>query len=1542
MKNKMAKRLLALILCAGLLLNRDMFALATVSSGDAGEVTSVDGDNTVTPGDADKTQIDIETAEDWEATLPALTGEYGVDVAAIAVSQLGYSQSKENTQADEAGIVTGYYSRYGAWNGTPYAEWATLFVKFCVSYAKVPADRFPVVDTAAEWMSALNAEDCGMFVAASVSADEYTPFVGDLLFLDMNGDGTADRVAVIVEVADDGTIKTVEEVEGVVANVSYVAGDAKILGYGMMPFDMEGIEASTLEVKGSTGHQPDTTIKVPNIIYDKGQQDPVEDSEALELNKTINAGTDENENTFVLTLDAFATGETTEITTVSPMDITLVLDRSGSMVQARQMLTVKAEDGLEEGCTYYDYHGTWDSSDPRLPKFLDKNGNETPKYNGYYADKWGQSTGKPNPITYCECNSCYDEVTGEGKWVKKLSTYTDPTTGEQLYEVLGTTAEVEEKLKSGAITWYETNMQATERALKVYLATLKAQSVAYGVEHRVAICSYADKSSTMYAKKTTYALNDDKYYNPGNAYMGVISEWDQIVDAISKYAKLSFSGASTPTHKGMEAAENIYSKVWKNGPIGKPMIVVFADGAPGVSTNYYEEWANKALQWAEKIKSHEENVPIYVVGLYDAAGKLDVDGLISFLGDSSIEKYYQSSDRFFEYLSSNFIVGLQVSNGYYDGTTGADAVISASKKENANYFHPTSSPGALANAFAQIAVSKDSTVTTSVNLDERTVLRDQISTYFEHDCTCEATDASSHTCIEVYTVGWDGSAFDGESEWKKVYPGVSEDTEIATGTINVTIKDKSIDVTGFSYKDFPVVEGQSGGKKIVVKVPIETEEGFWGGNNVPTNDAPTNKDDSTGSAIYSDGKVIEAFPQPEANVPLSLDIVAQDKTIYYGGAILPSDLLTGITAGYKTVGTTEPKGAVTVNEDGTLAPAEEWMDDYASITWNTYADKTMASGTKLPTGAVSNKEYGDYLYKVTVAPKAAAQNNTSGHPGVNEAGGAIAGTAVSTSGFSKEDTGYAYILVPKVEFRDSLIKLGYIPKETDYETDNRVTQDAAVQWVEMGSGTYSPESAADNDPATYPPVDEATKPTLTYEYTPKDSAFSADTPVNVAVISDKLDGQSGEITDITTFLWEDCKSSSIAGYHDEAVITTHKGDADSYEFWIHVRPTEVTVNKVWVDGGWYGDTYADRPTSIDVVLKRDGEVYKEATLKVADGWTYTWSNLPICDADGKVYTYTVDEPTVPGGYEKSISGTTITNTLVKTEVPVEKQWTNEEGVTGSRPDSILVRLEKLEDGSWEQVTNGATILADVSLDDSNNWKHTFTQLPKKDASNNDITYRIREVKQESNSMAAVTDGELISGKNGWYYKVKYSNSNNNWIITNELQKTQLTLTKRINAKDAENATAIFRYLITGSNNYSANVTVNFEAGTVSGLETGTVKVNGTVMVTDNNVADNIGFDKDGLSVTISNLQPGTYKVIEYAARGYELVQQATTDQKAPEENVTAFSGVQKPLDVEATVAEPGKAYYWNRYNVPTDYTAVNRFSVDANGNLSISVDRKNN
>jgi len=377
--------------------------------------------------------------------------------------------------------------------------------------------------------------------------------------------------------------------------------------------------------------------------------------------------------------------------------------------------------------------------------------------------------------------------------------------------------------------------------------------------------------------------------------------------------------------------------------------------------------------------------------------------------------------------------------------------------------------------------------------------------------------------------------------------------------------------------------------------------------------------------------------------------------------------------------------------------------------------------------------------------------------------------------------------------------------------------------------------------------------------------------------------------------------------------------------------TEVTVTKEWND-----DKNRDnvRPEEIQVQLYEVQDnvmvpVKEPVTLNKDNNWTYTWNNLPVNKngengEHGIAIEYTVDElgteQLAEIGYIKeaikgdATNGFTITNTreIDTTEVSVEKKWDDNNNRFKLRPESIQVQLYKFNDAGKMVPVQDA-----VTLDANNNWKYTFTELPvnEKGKEGVAIRYTVKEVETPEYYESTLT-GTAKAG----------------FIITNKLLRTSLTLTKRIDQTNPEKATAIFRYLITGPENYRANVTINFESGTV--------KVDGVVQSTDKDLSDNIGFDKEGLTVTLENLQSGDYTITEYAARGYQLVQMADEEKDAPKASAKAINGVQNKMTVTTTVDAPGAAYYWNRYKAPSDYTAVNRFSVSELGNLNISIKRK--
>ena len=170
---------------------------------------------------------DVETAEIWEQTFGdvTLTGDWRLDALAIARSQLGYAESTRNYAVAEDGQTLMGYARYGAWQGTPYDEWNAPFLAFCLHYAEV--EDVPPAGDWGGWATA--------WPEAFRTPKDYTPAAGDLVLFDRDGDGTADRVAIVAEVTEGGFTAIEGNAEHAVGQRAYETADSGILGYVVLP-----------------------------------------------------------------------------------------------------------------------------------------------------------------------------------------------------------------------------------------------------------------------------------------------------------------------------------------------------------------------------------------------------------------------------------------------------------------------------------------------------------------------------------------------------------------------------------------------------------------------------------------------------------------------------------------------------------------------------------------------------------------------------------------------------------------------------------------------------------------------------------------------------------------------------------------------------------------------------------------------------------------------------------------------------------------------------------------------------------------------------------------------------------------------------------------------------------------------------------------------------------------------------------------------------------------------------------------------------------
>ena len=157
--------------------------------------------------------------------------------------------------------------------------------------------------------------------------------------------------------------------------------------------------------------------------------------------------------------------------------------------------------------------------------------------------------------------------------------------------------------------------------------------------------------------------------------------------------------------------------------------------------------------------------------------------------------------------------------------------------------------------------------------------------------------------------------------------------------------------------------------------------------------------------------------------------------------------------------------------------------------------------------------------------------------------------------------------------------------------------------------------------------------------------------------------------------------------------------------------TSINGTKTWSDND---NQDGKRPTSITVNLLANGTKVDSKEVTANDNWKYEFTNLPKYAAGNEI-TYTVEEDAVEG-YEATVDGYNITNTHKPETTKVEgtKTWNDNDNQDGKRPTSITVNL----------LANGTKVDSkEVTAND--NWKYSFTNLPKY-AAGNEIIYTVSE------------------------------------------------------------------------------------------------------------------------------------------------------------------------------------------------------------------------
>ncbi|MCD7804519.1 MAG: Cna B-type domain-containing protein [Oscillospiraceae bacterium] len=323
--------------------------------------------------------------------------------------------------------------------------------------------------------------------------------------------------------------------------------------------------------------------------------------------------------------------------------------------------------------------------------------------------------------------------------------------------------------------------------------------------------------------------------------------------------------------------------------------------------------------------------------------------------------------------------------------------------------------------------------------------------------------------------------------------------------------------------------------------------------------------------------------------------------------------------------------------------------------------------------------------------------------------------------------------------------------------------------------------------------------TLTETVAP--SGYKVADPVTFAVADGKIDGSSTKTITV-----------------EDDVDTTQP------------QTTSVTVTKKWEDDS---DRDKLRPTEVTVSLLADGTIVDTVSVTEANGWEYTWDNLPKND-NGFEIDYTVAEvdangvSTAPSGYTGRVNGFEITNTheICRTEVKVTKAWVGDDNNLSARPSEITVVLTK----------NGSDSTQTITLNAGNNWTDSFRNLPVNDENGDPIAYGVKEV--------------TVSG----YASEITGDSDNGYTITNTYKTSTLTVSKVYT--DSEGTA-----LTTGLDSYEATFTLVSTGNTDTYSETFTITgsdaetfsdlaYNGTYKLTETNGPSGFTADATEIEITI--------------------------------------------------------------------------------------------
>lgn len=359
------------------------------------------------------------------------------------------------------------------------------------------------------------------------------------------------------------------------------------------------------------------------------------------------------------------------------------------------------------------------------------------------------------------------------------------------------------------------------------------------------------------------------------------------------------------------------------------------------------------------------------------------------------------------------------------------------------------------------------------------------------------------------------------------------------------------------------------------------------------------------------------------------------------------------------------------------------------------------------------------------------------------------------------------------------------------------------------------------------------------EFTLSGTATGSNKPWNQTAVADQNGNVSFDKIPAGTYTLSETKTpDGFAAMSDKTVVvsygqTTVDGASAPAVIANTSAKTDISVEKVW-----QGST----EKAVTVNLLQNGVVYGTVQLSEDNNWQDSFENVPLVDATGKAYTYTVEEINVEG-YTSKVTGNAddgfvITNTRDTGSLKIEKTL-----ATGSENVTIP------SDTTFNVYAADGTLYATFTYADMKDGVKTFENVPTG-------SYYVVESGAEVDSYTLTVTGANAGAKadvaKGQTGTLHVENNYQKTMGDNVINPVSLTVQKVDGQTGDKLSGAVFTLSRDG-------IVVNTYTTGEDGTATITFNEAGTYTLTETTAPE--GYVNSGASYTITVTEYGPVKVI---------------------------------------------------------------------------------